>query len=103
VEIEARTMAVIEVVTFRLVPDVDESEFLLADQGHQTAFSYRQRGILRRTTARSGEDWLVVTTWESRHHADASAQAAQHDATVTRWTAFLEPSSVTTQRFDTLA
>lgn len=95
-------MAVIEVVTFRLVAGVEEGEFLHADQLHQTEFTYRQHGILRRTTARAADDWLVITTWESTHDADASAEAGRDHAVVTGWAAFLEPSSMTKTRFKTL-
>jgi hypothetical protein len=95
-------MAVIEVLTFRTVPDVDEAEFLDADQQVQTEFVYAQPGVLRRTTARDGDDWLVLTMWGSSGDADASARAARDDDTVSRWARNLEPTSVTTRRYHTL-
>jgi hypothetical protein len=96
-------MGVIEVLTFRLAPGVDEVEFLNADQRAQTEFLYYQPGMLRRTTARAvGDDWLVVTLWGSTHDADASAEAGRDDATISRWSSFVERSSVTTKRYDTL-
>ncbi len=96
-------MAVIEVVTFRLAPGVDEGGFLDADQRAQTEFFYRRAGMLRRTTARSaGGEWLVVTSWGSAHDADASAEAGRGDPAVARWTALLEPTTISTRRFDTL-
>jgi hypothetical protein len=95
-------MTVIEVVTFRIIPDVDEAQFLDADHQVQTEFVYAQPGALRRTTARGGEDWLVVSLWASSGDADASARAAQDDAAVSRWARCIEPSSIITRRYDTL-
>lgn len=96
-------MAVIEVVTFRLAPGVDEDQFRDADQRAQTEFVYGQRGALRRTTARGSDgEWLVVTLWGSDHDAEASAAAARDDATMARWGTFVDRSSVSTRRFDTL-
>jgi len=96
-------MAVIEVVTFRLAPGVDEDQFREADQRAQTEFVYSRRGALRRTTARgSGGEWLVVTLWGSAQDADASAAASRDDTAMTRWSTCVDGSSVTTRRFDTL-
>jgi hypothetical protein len=96
-------MAVIEIVTFRLAPGADEKQFRDADQRAQTEFVYGRPGALRRTTARGSDGaWLVVTLWGSAHDADASAAAARHDTAMTRWGTFVEGSSVTTRRFDTL-
>jgi hypothetical protein len=96
-------MAVIEVVTFRLAPGVDEDRFRDADQRAQTEFVYGRPGVLRRTTARGADgEWLVVTLWGSAQDADASAAAARDDAAMTRWDTCVDGSTVTTRRFDTL-
>jgi hypothetical protein len=96
-------MAVIEVITFRLAPDVEETAFRDADARAQTEFHYRQPGLVRRTTACSAAgEWLVVTLWGSPDHADASQTASQGDPTVTRWAALLAPSSISTSRYETL-
>ncbi len=95
-------MAVIEVLTFRTVPDVDETEFLDADQQVQTEFVYAQPGVLRRTTARGDDGWLVITLWGSPGDADASARAARDHDTVSRWARYVEPTSITTRRYHTL-
>ena len=56
---------IIEVRTFRLVGD--EAAFAEADKGEQHALMLRNRGLIRRTTARGAEgEWLVLTLWESR-------------------------------------
>jgi len=96
-------MAVIEVATFRLAPGVDEDQFRHADQRAQTEFVYSRRGALRRTTARGSDgQWLVVTLWGSDHDAEASEAAAGDDAAMVRWETLVDPSSVTTSRFETL-
>ena len=96
-------MAVLEVLTFRLAADVDEDRFLIADRQAQTEVLYKQRGLLRRTTARGvGGEWLVVTVWGSAADADASATTAPDDPASSRLEDFLDPSSVTTRRYQTL-
>ena len=96
-------MAVIEVLTFRLLPDIGEDGFLDADRHLQTEFAYHQPGLLRRTTARGGPgEWLVVTLWVSPADADAGEAAARDESVVERFRALLDPSSVVTTRYDTL-
>ena len=96
-------MAVIEVVTFRLAPGVDEQEFVDADHRAQTEVFYARHGLVRRTTARGeGGEWLVLTSWASPADADASAEAGRHDAALARWVACVEAHTVTTSRYATL-
>jgi hypothetical protein len=96
-------MAVLEVLTFRLAADVDEDGFLIADRQAQTECLYKQRGMLRRTTARGvGGEWLVVTVWGSAADADASATTCHDDPAALRLTTFLDPASVTTRRYQTI-
>jgi len=96
-------MAVIEVVTFRLASPVEPDEFLIADKRAATEFLYMQRGLLRRTTARGVDgQWLVVILWASARDADASAVAGRAEPTVSLLTSLMDPTSVTTTRYDTL-
>jgi hypothetical protein len=96
-------MAVVDIVTFRLAPGVDEEDFLDVDRRAQTEVFYSQRGMLRRTTARGPDgDWLVLTLWGSGADADASVEACRDDATVSRWLASLDPASIATRRYQTL-
>jgi hypothetical protein len=96
-------MAVLEVLTFRLAPDVDEDGFLTADRQAQVEFLYKQRGLLRRTTARGeGGEWLVVTVWGSSPDADASATTSDDDPAITRFKSFLDPSTIAMRRYHTL-
>jgi heme-degrading monooxygenase HmoA len=69
-------MSIVEVTTFRLAEGIGDDDFLSLDKRIQTELVPNQPGFLRRTTARHGEDWLVVTLWAS----DADAAAFQRAA-----------------------
>jgi heme-degrading monooxygenase HmoA len=64
-------MSIVEITNFRLAEGVTDQSFLAIDRRIQTELVPNQGGFLRRTTARHGEDWLVVTLWAS--DADAAA------------------------------
>jgi len=64
-------MSIVEIMTFRLAEGVTDEAFLTLDRRMQTELVPNQPGFLRRTTARHGDDWLVVTLWASE--ADAAA------------------------------
>ena len=61
----------IEIIRFKARDGVEEAELLRADRAVQEDFAYQQPGLLRRTAARRGADWVVVDLWRS--HADAEA------------------------------
>lgn len=62
----------IENATFKLVDGISTEEFLAIDARFQEEFAYQQKGLLRRTTARSEDGtWLVMNLWDSRESADA--------------------------------
>lgn len=96
-------MSVIETLTFRLRPAVDDATFLAADRAVQTDFIPNHPGFLRRTTAR-GEDgeWIVVTLWASEDDAEASAARGVDHLVTARFMAMLESTSVATRRWRTL-
>ena len=97
-------MAVFEIQTFRLAAPAQPEGFIEADRRVQVEFAYRQRGLLRRTTARgdTGRDWLVVTVWASTTAADAAAVASRGDGAVNAWEALVDRASVETRRYQTL-
>jgi heme-degrading monooxygenase HmoA len=64
-------MSTVEITTFRLAEGVGDDSFLALDRRIQTELVPNQPGFLRRTTARHGDEWLVVTLWAS--DADAAA------------------------------
>jgi heme-degrading monooxygenase HmoA len=93
-----------EIATFRLADGVAEAAFLEADALVQARFAPRQRGFLRRTTAR-GDDgsWAVVVLWGSEEDALAAAAAAAGDRWVTALLELVDPASVSVRRYTELA
>lgn len=93
----------IEIATFRLRDDAEESVFLAADERVQKEFFYGRPGIMRRTTARSSDgQWLVVTLWGSEEEAAAAAEAAPSDPVHTAFMEHVDPESFTAKRFVSL-
>jgi heme-degrading monooxygenase HmoA len=64
-------VSIVEITTFRLAEGVTDDAFLALDKRLQTELVYSQPGLVRRTTARHGEDWAVVTLWASEETAAA--------------------------------
>ncbi len=64
-------MSIVEITTFRLAEGVTDGSFLALDRRIQTELVPNEPGFLRRTTARHGDEWLVLTLWAS--DADAAA------------------------------
>jgi hypothetical protein len=94
---------VIETVTFRLAAGTDEAAFLDADRRVQTEFLYRQRGLLRRTTARDRNgEWIVIVLWRSESDADAAAKLSESDRATSAFFALLDETTVQTRRYSTL-
>jgi heme-degrading monooxygenase HmoA len=69
-------VSIVEVTTFRLAEGVTDEAFLALDKRISTELVPNRPGFLRRTTARHGEDWLVVTLWAS----ETDAASFQRDA-----------------------
>ncbi len=94
----------IEIMRFRLAPDVEEAEFLKADKALQEEFAYQQTGLLRRTTARSDEGtWIVIDLWRSRSDADACGAIWDDSDLPRRFMSMVDRSSVVTERYVPLA
>jgi hypothetical protein len=95
-------MSVVETTTFRLVAGTKEDEFLASDRRVQNELVPNQPGFMRRTTARRGEEWLVVTLWYSEQNAfDCAAVATGHPVQL-EFESHIEPGSITTSRYETL-
>jgi hypothetical protein len=56
-------MSIVEITVFHLVPDADEGSFLAADRRVQAELVPFAPGFIRRTAAREGVAWLVLTLW----------------------------------------
>ena len=70
-------MSIVEITTFRLAEGVSEESFLALDRRVQTELVPNQPGFMRRTTARHGDDWLVVTLWSTEDAAAAFQRAVE--------------------------
>ncbi len=64
-------MSIVEIMTFRLAEGVTDDAFLALDRRIQTELVPNQPGFMRRTTARHGDEWVVVTLWASDNDAAA--------------------------------
>jgi heme-degrading monooxygenase HmoA len=95
-------MSIIEVSTFRLSAGSDETAFLAADKQVQSELVPNRPGFLRRTTARRGAEWVVVTLWASDEAAEAGTQASEGHPAWIEFTGHLEPGSLAMHRFETL-
>ncbi|MEM8620909.1 MAG: hypothetical protein AAGF73_14415 [Actinomycetota bacterium] len=65
----------IEIRTFRLRAGVDPERFSTLVTSVQTGVYYQQPGFVRQTIGRSGDTWLILTSW-------ASPEAAERDLPV---------------------
>jgi heme-degrading monooxygenase HmoA len=95
-------VSIVEISTFRLAAGTDEPSFLAADRRVQTELVPNQPGFVRRTTARRGAAWVVVTLWATEEAAADFATGAEGHPVWTAFTGLLEPGSLATDRFDTL-
>jgi heme-degrading monooxygenase HmoA len=70
-------VSIVEVTTFRLAEGVSDHPFLALDRRVQTELVPNQPGFMRRTTARHGDDWLIVTLWSSEDAAATFDRATE--------------------------
>ena len=95
-------MSIVEVTTFRLADGVSDASFLALDRRLQTELVPNRPGFLRRTTARHGEDWLVVTLWWSEDDAATFARETDGDPLQVEFNSAVEAGSLHSTRFVTL-
>jgi heme-degrading monooxygenase HmoA len=95
-------VSVVEVTSFSLAAGSNEETFLQLDRRVQTDVVPNQPGFMRRTTARSGENWVVVTLWASLEHAAAFDEMAGTYAAQVEFDVHIEVGSVRTERYQTL-
>lgn len=92
----------IEIIRFRARAGVEEADLLRADRSVQEDFAYQQPGLVRRTTARRGADWVVIGLWRSAADADAANALWAEDPAGKEFMALLEPDSVSVERYEEL-
>ncbi len=95
-------MSIVEITRFRLAEGVTDESFLALDRRVQTELVPNQPGFMRRTTARHGEDWLVVTLWSSDDTAAAYQRAVEGDPVQAEFEHMVEAGSFHLERFATL-
>jgi heme-degrading monooxygenase HmoA len=95
-------MSVVEITTFRLAEGVTDEAFLALDKRVQTELVYGQPGLLRRTTARHGEDWAVVTLWATAGDAAAYQRAAEGHPLQAEFERDVEAGTLHLTRYTTL-
>jgi heme-degrading monooxygenase HmoA len=95
-------MSVVEVTTFRLAESVADDTFLALDKRLQTELVPNRPGFLRRTTARHGDQWLVVTLWGSEADAAAFARGTEDDPLQVEFAGIVEAGSLHLTRYETL-
>jgi hypothetical protein len=94
---------IVEILRFRLSAGADETAFREADKRLQTGFAYQQPGMIRRTTARGGDgEWVVIDLWNSEADADRCDQVWGKDPMTAEFMKFVDQSSLSTRRFETL-
>ncbi len=95
-------MAVIETMTFELLPSVNEVDYIEFDEQVQANFFYRQPGVVRRTLAHGETRWLAETWWQSLSDAIAASEeftADEHHAT---FISMVDEQSISVSRYETV-
>ena len=92
---------IVEITTFRLAPDTDEDAFRDADKAVQTELSANHPGLIRRTTARGPDDWVVVTLWGTAADAQASDKRWGEPA-LDAFRSMIDPGSLHVSRYEDL-
>jgi heme-degrading monooxygenase HmoA len=95
-------MSVVEITTFRLAEGVSDESFLALDKRLQTELVPNRSGFLRRTTARHGQEWLVVTLWLSEDAAAAFSRETEGDPLQAAFVRAVEAGTLHSTRFETL-
>jgi heme-degrading monooxygenase HmoA len=95
-------VSIVEVTTFRLAVGVGDESFLALDRRLQTELVPNQPGFLRRTTARRGDGWLVVTLWSTEEAAAAFQRAAEAHPLQVEFDHAVEAGSFHRDRYATL-
>jgi heme-degrading monooxygenase HmoA len=95
-------VSIVEVSTFRLAEGVTDGSFLELDRRVQTELVPNQPGFMRRTTARHGDDWVVVTLWSTEEAAAAYERAAEGQQLQAEFVGAVEAGTFHLTRYVTL-
>ena len=95
-------MSIVEVTTFRLGDGVTDDDFLALDKRLQTELVPNRPGFFRRTTARHGEEWLVVTLWADADDAAIFERETDDHPLQREFARAVEAGSLHSTRYTTL-
>jgi heme-degrading monooxygenase HmoA len=95
-------VSIVEITTFRLAEGVTDEAFLALDRRVQTELVPNRTGFLRRTTARHGDDWLVVTLWATDDDAAAFQRAVEGNPLQAEFERAAEAGTLHLARYTTL-
>jgi heme-degrading monooxygenase HmoA len=95
-------VSVVEITTFRLAEGVTDASFLALDRRVQTELVPNQPGFMRRTTARHGDEWLVVTLWSTDEAAAAYQRAVEGSPLQVEFDHAREAGTLHLARYETL-
>ncbi len=95
-------MSIVEITTFRLAEGVSDTSFLALDKRIQTELVPNQPGFMRRTTARHGDEWLVLVLWWSDDDASAFQRAVESHPLQREFDRAVEAGSLHLTRYTTL-
>jgi heme-degrading monooxygenase HmoA len=95
-------VSIVEITTFTMAAGVSDESILALDERIQTELVPNRPGFLRRTTARHGEDWVVVTLWASAADATAYQRAVQDHPLQAEFDRAAEAGTLHLTRYTTL-
>jgi hypothetical protein len=95
-------VSIVEITTFHLAAGVTDESFLALDRRVQTELVPNQPGFMRRTTARHGDDWLVMTLWSTDEAAASSQRALEEHPLQADFARAIEYGSFHLTRYSTL-
>ena len=94
----------LEIVTYKVNPATDVSEFVKMSADMEEGFARKQKGFLSRTFARNGNDeWIDVIRWETMADAENASRAAMQSSACAPMFGMIDETSVKMMHFDILS
>ena len=91
---------IVEVLTFRLASGVTDEEFTTLDAAYQAELMINNAGFIRRTVARDGAEWAVVTFWWLQEEAERAGADTSEPSRAFREA--IDRASMKVARYETL-
>lgn len=93
-------MPFVEVVTFTVRADVDPARFATVDAAVGREYVSQQAGFVRRTTAHTGDAWVVIVTWADVQSAQASMDRYETAPAAAEQLSLMQDGTFSMTRFD---